>query len=135
MAPRSLLPPTGRALLCLLASACYTQSRPLPPGPLLRSSHPAQVRVVPTAGPERTVYAPELRADTVFGHAGDSTIVPVRRPNTRLAYALADIRYVTVTQFSAGKTVLYALGVPVLAVTAIVLGYLASGGCIGLCGP
>ena len=93
-------------------AGCYHQSAPLAPTAVLGDAPRSRVRVVLTNGQARMVYQARLVSDSVVGHAGDSSIVPVRRPNTRIALAGHEVRHVTVTRLNVGLTVVVVLAVP-----------------------
>ena len=124
--PRNLPLPHSALLVAIVTlGACYGPSGPIAPEPFLTTEHPSKVRVVAASGAARTVFMPQIQADSLVGHAGDSTLVPARRPNTRIAIPLSEVRYVTVDRFKPGRTFLLILATPVVLISVVCL----AGGC------
>lgn len=104
---------------------CYRWSQPiLPARQYIESRYPERIRVVMQSGAAWQMHDPHIVGDSLIGHAGDSTVVPVRRPSTRIAVPLSQVAYVSVQQPDVGKTTALVLG---LGVTAIIIAAAAIG--------
>jgi hypothetical protein len=99
-------------LASLIVTGCYTQSGPMRPADLRPAVVRPKATVMMRAGRQRVVYEARVQGDSLVGHAGDSTVVPIRRPSTRIAIPLSDVQYVTTPRIEPVRTVL------MLAVTA-----------------
>ncbi len=80
-------------LICV--AACYSNGDPIAPRPYLDRNHPVVVRVATGNQPIGMVYDAHIIGDSLIGNAGDSSVVE-HRPNSRVAVAVKDIRYITV---------------------------------------
>lgn len=106
-----MLHPRSVAVVVLLATtACTSWSGNRPPGEYAGRQLPPKVRVTTTLGTHRFVHAPRIEADSLIGHAGDSTNIPVRRPNTRIAIPLAHVQTISAQRFDAGRSFLFVAG-------------------------
>ena len=109
-------------LLAVAASGCYRWTTPAPPSPTAAEARLGQVRVTLTDGWQLLLYKARVQRDSLVGDtlAGALLAPGVHAPP--LAIPLANIRSLSSRQFSAGRTALLAVSVPVVSVGIAALG-------------
>ena len=93
----------------------WSQQQPGATAPAVVADHPGLLRAVMADGRQLDFRRPRIQGDSLLGFARQPFI---RNPQPPFAVALADVRSVSTSMFSPGKTVL-ALTIPVVAVGAL----------------
>jgi hypothetical protein len=106
-------------LLAAAVSGCYRWTRPAPPAPSTLGARTGQVRVTLTDGGQVLLYRARVQGDSLLGDT--SLVWGDLAP--RAAIPLADIRALSIRQFSVGRTTLVAVSIPVAVVGMALLGW------------
>jgi hypothetical protein len=112
---------TVAVLSCTAACTSWSSNRPV--AEYAGRQLPAKVRVTTTLGTQRLVHAPRIETDSLIGHAGDSTNIPVRRPNTRISIPLAQVRTISTERVDAGLSAVVVIGTGLVVLYILLSGY------------